>query len=235
VTASESSATASESSTHASPPDPEGAKSIAARVLDVLVYLPAGAVLTTLEDVPDTIDKGRARVDQELRNAKVVGRFVVNVGLRQLKSQLDSLSRGAGGTSGAASDDEAGPRPAGAPVPGRAQTVARDRHREPGPTPPGVRPRPTTPSRDPEVDRAIPDYDILAASQVVRRLDGLGHDELAAVVRHEGATRGRRTILHRAEQLLGTAGHDRPGSPRPGPDGPGAPGASGVPGHDPTA
>ena len=43
----------------------------------------------------------------------------------------------------------------------------------------------------------------LSASQVVRRLDGLGHDELEAVYRYEAATRGRRTILHRAQQLLG--------------------------------
>ena len=54
------------------------------------------------------------------------------------------------------------------------------------------------------VDLAIPDYDTLSASQVVRRLDGLGPGELEAVYRHEAATRGRRTILHRAQQLLGT-------------------------------
>jgi hypothetical protein len=59
------------------------------------------------------------------------------------------------------------------------------------------------------VDRAIADYDTLSASQVVRRLDGLGPDELQAVMRHELATRGRRTIVHRAEQLLAPGG---PGS-----------------------
>jgi hypothetical protein len=44
---------------------------------------------------------------------------------------------------------------------------------------------------------------------VVRRLDGLGPKELEAVYRHEAATRGRRTILHRAQQLLGS--EDPPG------------------------
>jgi hypothetical protein len=50
---------------------------------------------------------------------------------------------------------------------------------------------------------AIEGYDTLSASQVVRRLEGLRPDELEAVVRHETATRGRRTIIHRARQLLG--------------------------------
>ena len=59
-------------------------------------------------------------------------------------------------------------------------------------------------------DTTIPGYDTLSASQVVRLLDGLGPSELQAVIRHEGATRGRRTILHRANQLLGT--EEPPGS-----------------------
>jgi hypothetical protein len=50
---------------------------------------------------------------------------------------------------------------------------------------------------------AIPSYDSLSASQVVQRLAGLSHDEVAAVQAYESATRGRRTILSRAEQLLG--------------------------------
>lgn len=67
-----------------------------------------------------------------------------------------------------------------------------------------------TPARDTAVDRAIPDYDTLSASQVVRRLDGLKPRELRAVVRHELANRGRRTVLHRAEQLLGEAPSSSP-------------------------
>ena len=70
--------------------------------------------------------------------------------------------------------------------------------------------------RQPDADLAIPDYEALSASQVVRRLDGLGPDELEAVYRHESATRGRRTILHRVQQLLG----------REEPPGPGASAAS---------
>ena len=49
---------------------------------------------------------------------------------------------------------------------------------------------------------AIPSYDSLSASQVVQRLAGLSRDEVEAVRAYEAATRGRRTILARAEQLL---------------------------------
>lgn len=179
-----------------------GPPSIAERALDVLLYLPAGAVLTALEDMPSTVAKGRARVDQEVHNAKVVGRFAVDIGLRQLKDQIE-LFAGAGHNVSTPPADRGNARAAARQGPGPGE------HRSPSP----ARPRQTTPARDPEVDRAIPEYDILAASQVVRRLDGLGHDELRAVLRHERATRGRRTILHRAEQLLapsdrGTSGTD---------------------------
>ena len=163
----------------------------------MLVYLPTGALLTALEDTPETVAKGRARVDQELRNAKIVGRFAVGIAWRQLRGQIDSFASGLS-ASGAGEEREA------------AGTSARPRKRQEtaGNRPRSATPRPATPrpARDAEVDRAIPDYDILAASQVVRRLDGLGRDELRAVARHERATRGRRTILHRAEQLLGDTG-----------------------------
>jgi hypothetical protein len=50
---------------------------------------------------------------------------------------------------------------------------------------------------------AIHSYDSLSAPQVVQRLAGLSRDEVAAVRAYEAATRARRTILARAEQLLG--------------------------------
>ncbi len=50
---------------------------------------------------------------------------------------------------------------------------------------------------------AVPDYDSLAASQVIARLAALAPAELEAVRRYEDATRGRRTILGRIAQLQG--------------------------------
>ena len=49
---------------------------------------------------------------------------------------------------------------------------------------------------------AIPGFDTLSASQVVHRLDGLSRSELVATRAYESATRGRRTILSRVDQLL---------------------------------
>jgi len=63
-----------------------------------------------------------------------------------------------------------------------------------------------------QADLAIPGYDTLSASQVVRRLEGLGRSELETVSRYEAATRNRRTILHRADQLL-SAEPDAGGEP----------------------
>jgi hypothetical protein len=146
------------------------------RALDVLVYAPVGFVLTAVEDFPELAEKGRDRLEGQLRNAQVVGRFAVAVGQQRLHDWLGA--------------DRSPPAPPPAAPP---------------PAPPPVI-RPPTPSGP--VDAAIPGYDALSASQVVRRLDGLGPSDLETVYRHETATRGRRTILHRAQQLLGGTGPD---------------------------
>ncbi len=120
--------------------------------------------------------------------------------------------------------------PTGETPPGAPLSLHRDPApvTPPGPPSPGPALRPHTPPVTPAapapasapgsdvssdaVDAAISGYDTLSASQVVRRLDGLGAEELEAVVRHETATRGRRTILHRAQQLLGTEELPGPGA-----------------------
>jgi len=47
----------------------------------------------------------------------------------------------------------------------------------------------------------IPDYDSLSASQVVSRLQGLSAGQLDAIRAYETATRSRKTILNRVQQL----------------------------------
>ena len=51
-------------------------------------------------------------------------------------------------------------------------------------------------------DLAIPAYDTLSASQVVKLLAGLSDEELLEVQSHERSNRHRATILNRVEQLL---------------------------------
>ena len=64
-----------------------------------------------------------------------------------------------------------------------------------------ARPAPTTTAAG--ADLAIPDFDSLAASQVIPRLEGLSPEELEAVRAYEAGRRGRKTILNKIAQLQG--------------------------------
>jgi hypothetical protein len=159
-------------------------KSPLRRTLDLCVYAPVGMAVTVVEDLPDLIAKGRRRVELELSNARVVGRFVVNKGQREVSGRLDDLL-------GDTAHNGDGTGPSAAPS-------------QPRPAP--------DPATEAIVGGALADYDTLSASQVVRRLESLGPDELHAIQRYEASTRNRRTILNRAAQLI----DERPSTP-PGP------------------
>lgn len=60
---------------------------------------------------------------------------------------------------------------------------------------------PTAPSDDAHL--AIEGYDLLAASQIVKRLDALTAEELEAVRAYEADRRARRTILSKLARLQG--------------------------------
>jgi hypothetical protein len=148
------------------------------RTLDVCVFAPVGMAVTAVEDLPGLVTKGRRHVELHLANARVVGKFVVTKTERRVADRIGSLLH----------NGSAGPRPpsrqpaaSSAAVPARAVP-----DEEAGAV----------------VGGALADYDTLSASQVVRRLESLGADELRAVQRYEASTRNRRTILNRAGQLL---------------------------------
>jgi len=134
--------------------------------------------LHELEHFDDVAAMGRQRFGTQINNARLIGRLAATAGRRQFEHLLGGLAR------------TMEPAQEAAPAIERA---ARS---------PGARTRPTVPAGA-EAELAIPDYRALSASQVVRRLDGLGEEELRALYRYEADTRGRRTILHRAQQLLG--------------------------------
>jgi hypothetical protein len=141
---------------------------------------PIGVAVSVVEEIPELLAEGRRRLEQQLGNALFVGRFVVNQKQRELSARLEGLLSH------------------GTPP----QTADADGTSAPAPPPPG----PERPAPDPAaaaiVGGALADYDTLSASQVVRRLESLGPEELDAVRRYEGSTRNRRTILNRAGQLL---------------------------------
>ena len=166
------------------------------QALDFFVFAPVGLALTVAEDLPGLVSKGRERVESEIRNARVIGKFVVTQGQQDLtpahRASCFSRSR---------------PRPT--PRTPRQRT---DRWRRPR-WPPHPLPAPK-PAPDPAdaliVEQALAGYDTLSASQVVRRLESLGPDELRAVQRHEASHRNRRTILNRTTQLLGAGPPEAP-------------------------
>jgi hypothetical protein len=183
----------------------QGEKSPLRRTLDLCVFAPVGAAVTLAEELPQLIEKGRRRVELQLGNAHVVGRFVVHKGRRDLAGRIDEILNNGVEAARAAERAEqttkqttepSTPAAPSAPVPPPAPDVSA-----------------TAPAPDPMVEatvrRSLSDYDTLSASQVVRRLESLGQDELRAVQRYEASHRNRRTILNRASQLLDT------GAPRP--------------------
>ncbi|MFZ0251772.1 MAG: hypothetical protein WAL61_17645 [Acidimicrobiales bacterium] len=154
-------------------------KSPLRRTFDVCVA-PIGLAVSVVEEIPELLAEGRRRVEMQLGNALFVGRFVVSQKQRELSARLESLLGN------------------GTPP----KTADPDGSTEVAPPAPG----PERPAPDPAaaavVDGALADYDTLSASQVVRRLESLGPEQLDAVRRYEASTRNRRTILNRAGQLL---------------------------------
>jgi hypothetical protein len=137
--------------------------------------------MTLKEDLPGLIDKGRSRVEQEISNARVAGEYVVGRYQRRLSATLGSiLHNGDPGATPARKEPDRGHAAPSAPAMRSAPDAADAAL----------------------VGAALADYDTLSASQVVRRLESLGAEELRAVQRYEAATRNRRTILNRAGQLL---------------------------------
>ncbi|HWE66573.1 MAG TPA: hypothetical protein VG298_08005 [Acidimicrobiales bacterium] len=172
------------------------------RTLDLFVFAPVGVALTVAEDLPSLIAKGRQRVETEIRNARVVGQFVVTQGQQDLTQRMGKLLHG-DPAAAPESDGTTEPAPA-APTPPTPATPAPAAPAAPAP----AAPAPAAPKPEPDpadgaiVERALAGYDTLSASQVVRRLESLGPDELRAVHRHEASHRNRRTILNRTNQLL---------------------------------
>lgn len=175
----------------------QGAKSPLRRTLDLCVFAPVGAAVSLAEELPGLIEKGRRRVELQLGNAHVVGRFVVHKGQRDLAGRINEiLNNGVE----AARASEAAERATEPTVPA-APSIPVARRRSEIVTAPKAEPDPRA---EATVRRSLSDYDTLSASQVVRRLDGLGQEELRAVQRYEASHRNRRTILNRASQLLDT-------------------------------
>ncbi|HEX5267091.1 MAG TPA: hypothetical protein VFW24_09990 [Acidimicrobiales bacterium] len=183
--------------------------------LDVFVYAPLGLFFTVTEEMPKLVEKGRERLTTQLTTARMLGQMAAPQlqaeAEKLVKGVMDRLSSPPGGPVRAPA---APPPPPPPPPPPRArpsvEPMGIDR---PGPAPGPVTAPPGSPATGTggngsvahagdSTHLAIPGYDTLSAMQVVQRLAGLSPPELEAVRAYEAAHRGRKTILHRAEQLL---------------------------------
>jgi len=159
-------------------------KSPAQRLLDVALYAPLGVGLAVAEAFPEFARKGRARLEPQFGVARVVGGMAVQQGYRQFVRLAGTLA----GNGVALLRRPHGPSSAGGVNNATDLSSARRAKGSPSPE-----------------DLTIPSYDSLSAIQVVQRLEGLSRDEVAAIRDYEVATRARRTILSKAEQLLARA------------------------------
>jgi hypothetical protein len=164
--------------------------------MDVCVFAPVGVAVTVKEELPELVTKGRARMERDVNNARVVGRWVVARERRRVSRRLGGIFG-----NGAASAPSEADEPAPEPEPTTATPVESASPPSSPDSASAARAEPDT-AAEAIVGSVLADYDTLSASQVVRRLESLGADELRAVQRYEASTRNRRTILNRASQLL---------------------------------
>jgi len=166
----------------------EHGKTPASRLADVFIYAPIGLATEVLETFPRLVNRGRERV----RFVRLVGQVAVAKGQQKIASVYEHVFEP--GAPAATESDE--------PAPNVAMPDVEDDDVE---QPIVVRHLRSAYDLDEAALLAIPDYDSLAASQVVPRLAGLTPDELEAVRAYEAAHRARRTILGRVAQLQQSA------------------------------
>lgn len=175
------------------------------RAVEYAVHVPVGFVAFARDSVPTFMQmfsaRGRREVDAHqkvvntrINNYRAMGQLAVQYGppviRARLVEHLEALRVLAGETF--ASMPLVDRTPAPEPAAMRVVATVTD---EPAPAPVAPAPAaPTAEAPDPR-DLAIPDYDGLAASQIIERLEGLDAGELDAVDAYERATRARRTVL----------------------------------------
>ena len=160
------------------------------QLLDLLVYAPLGLLLEARDLVPKLAEKGRQRMGGQVTVARMIGEMAVRQGQRRAESIVKRLREQPSGAGAARPEADAGHEANG--------------HRSAATEPVGSTAPASGPGPAPDAAQlAIPGYDTLSASQVVPRLEGLTLAELDAVRAYEVATRGRKTVLTRIDQLRG--------------------------------
>lgn len=176
---------------HQHGPVTEDDKTPLEHAVELTVLAPIGFVLEARRLLPSFVERGR----QQVNMAKMVGQFAVAHGQTTAAKKLSAAQEQAEAILAEFGVGSSAPAPADSyPAPTAV----------PDPAPEAPAPAVPTPrSSAAAASLPIADYDSLAASQVIPRLDGLSADELTAVHDYEVAHRGRKTILGKITQLSG--------------------------------
>ena len=159
--------------------------------LDLLVYAPLGFAVDARTLLPKLVARGRSQV---LTLARWMEEHAVAKGQKGASKRLSMVQEQAVtalSELGLLSNGASSP----APLPAAVTRPVAERPRK------AARPAPTATVAG--ADLAIPDFDSLAASQVIPRLEGLAPEELEAVRAYEAGRRGRKTILNKIAELQG--------------------------------
>jgi hypothetical protein len=172
------------------------------RAVEFAIHVPIGIAAFARDSLPTftqmfagrgkrEVAQHQQQVQAKLANYRAIGELAITYGppvVRQrLAEQMETLRLAARTTFDALPI----PRPAPEPTVARAATASRPPASDAAPA---AAPTPVSAAVDAS-SLAIPDYDGLAASQIIERLEGLDPAELDEVDRYERATRARRTVL----------------------------------------
>ena len=193
------------------------------RLIDYAVYAPVGIVISVAEALPKAVETGRAVIESRTAMAKFIGKMAVDFAGAQAKSQVDDLRKQVTSTVSSLlpepwgdlakfifGDSEPDSTSSGVP---EAAHLPNERDL---PDPTQAIPNNKTADEalndeaaaDPKinvdtVESVIPNYATLSATQIVKKLDLLSTGELTLVVEFERGHRGRKTIIAKAETLMG--------------------------------
>ena len=147
------------------------------RLADVVFYGPLGLALEHRKLLPQLARRGR----RQIAFTRTIGRFTVRHGRERIRGLIEGLT-------GTHRPEGPGSTPVAAVVTAPTNGSTTDVGPDDGPTASAAA-------------LAIPQYDSLSAIQVVPRLEGLTGAELSQLREYETATRSRRTILAKINQL----------------------------------
>ena len=190
---------------------------------DYAIYAPIGFATMVVEDLPQVAETTKVRVTNRLTVARIVGQYAVRTAGAYLTSRLDEfaaerLTEDAAARAAAAAhglgDDDVERTDTDETAVDEAFAVGESTAADAEPpiiesTPEGVGGTQLQFDDPAGIDveqLALTDYDSLAASQIVARLEALPGDELEAIRVYESTHRQRRTIIGKVQQLQSAGG-----------------------------